>query len=135
MQKYFELRPSQTELTLVYAILLLTAVFTLIYLEHGIVQSIFLLAIVLLGFNEWQVLRRSQKQYLVVDDRLCGVTTVQGEQPYFSSKNKVYRCRWFAILKLFDRHKNRTEILFPDRFKSLQAYQECRFLLNRLQDS
>lgn len=135
MQKYFELRPSQTERFAVYAMLLLAAILALIYLNPGMLQTIYLLAIVLLAVGEGRVSRGKEHPCLVFEHGRCGWVTTAGQQPYFSSKNKVYRCRWFAILKLYDRHKSRTEILFPDRFKSIQAYQECRFLLSRMQDS
>ena len=135
MQKYFERGPSQTELFAVYGMLLLAAIFALVYLHPGLLQSIYLLAIALLALGECRLARDQRKLYLVFGDGCCGIQSTADQQPYFSSKNKVYRCRWFAILKLHERHNSRTEILFPDRFQSIQAYQECRFLLSRLQDS
>lgn len=135
MQKFFELRPSRSELATVRTILLLAAFLALIYVDPGISQCLFLLAIVILIVGETQAATNGKSFYLVFDGKLCGIVDARGQQPYFSSKNKVYPCRWFAILKLYNRHKNRIEILFPDRFISIQAYQECRYLLSRLQDS
>ena len=135
MQRYFELRRSQTELIAVHSLLLLAIVIALIYLDSGLVQSIYLLAVLLLAIGEYRSFQQTPSQFLVVTKNRCGLVLDQSEQPYFFRKYKVYRCRWFAILKLTDRHMNRTEILFPDRFKSLRAYQECRFLLTRLSSS
>ena len=135
MQYYFELRRSRTEWLAVCFMLGVAALVALVYLNPGLVQSIYLLAIAMLGIGEYRCASQMRVEYLILDRDRCGTASDPSQQPYFYYKYKVYPCRWFAILKLYDRHINRTEILFPDRFKSLQAYQQCRYLLTRLHDS
>jgi hypothetical protein len=57
----------------------------------------------------------------------------QGKQPYFYTKYKVYQTRWFAILKLVDTDKSRTLILNSDCFNSIQAYQQLRYQLCKME--
>jgi hypothetical protein len=65
-----------------------------------------------------------------------GRATIEFElrgQPYFYRKYKVYETRWFAILKLIDSQQNRTLILTPDSFSSLQSYRRLRHQIRRLE--
>ncbi|MCP4768913.1 MAG: hypothetical protein GY875_21960 [Gammaproteobacteria bacterium] len=65
-----------------------------------------------------------------------GSATIEFEQrgqTYFFRKYKVYESRWFAILKLIDSQQNRTLILIPDSFSSLQSYRRLRHQIRRLE--
>ena len=89
--------------------------------------------IVLLGWIECSRMLEAAVFAIEVDPRAGGVTLIEDGQPYFFGKYKVYRCRWFAILKLIEQPKNRTLILTPDCFISGSEYQRLRFYLHALE--
>ena len=117
MRHYFRLSRSRTELHAIYWLLGLAAVIAIVYLQPG------------LAIAETRHYRSSRSEYLCIDGDRCGIVADTAGQPYFAVKYKVYRTRWFAILKLWNRHHTRTEMLLPDRFESTRSYQDCRFLL------
>jgi len=129
MRHYFRLTRSPTELHAIYALLGLAGLIAFGYLQPGTVRNIYLLALALLAIGETRCYRSSRVEYLCIDGARCGIVADTAGQPYFANKYKVYRTRWFAILRLWNRHHSRTEMLFPDRFESPGAYQDCRFLL------
>ena len=133
MQRQFQILPSRLELTAILLTLALAASIALIYVEQILVQVFYLAGIALLAFAECRRLGKEKPFWLGVDTTASKLCLTSDGQPYFYIKYKVYRSRWFAILKLIDRRNNRTVILYPDCFNSLQAYRDCRFLLNRLE--
>lgn len=133
MHKQFEIFPSRLQLGQQLALLTLAAAIALVYVESLLLQSIYLSAILLLAVGEIQSMRRARPMQLRLNQSTVSLALGQGDQPYFYIKYKVYRTRWFAILKLIDRHKNRTLILYSDSFNSPQAYLDCRFLLGQLE--
>jgi hypothetical protein len=84
---------------------------------------------------EYRRLIRQGNLLLRVDPGREIIELRQAGQPYFYSKYKVYQTRWFAILKLIDKQKQRTLILNPDCFRSLECYRRCRYDLRRPGDS
>lgn len=130
MPRFFKLKPSRTELHVVYGLLLLAAALTCVYVDYRVPQMIYLLAIVLLAVAETSAVRRARAVYLCIDGTRCGLVHRTAGQPYFAVKNKVYQTRWFAILRLCYRRKNQIVMLLPDCFESAQDYQDCRYLLS-----
>ncbi|MBT8144089.1 MAG: hypothetical protein KJO55_05265, partial [Gammaproteobacteria bacterium] len=100
MRHYFRLSRSRTELYAIYWLLGFAAVLAVVYLQPGLVQCIHLLALVLLAVAETRRCRSSRPEYLCIDGDRCGIVADTAGQPYFAGKYKVYRTRWFAILKL-----------------------------------
>ena len=134
MPRFFKLKASRTELYATHGVLALAAALTCIHIDHALVRSIFLLGIVILAIAETNLFRLAGCVYLCIDGNRCGLVSQACGQSYFSAKNKVYRTRWFAILKLCYRRKNENVMLLPDRFESLREYQDCRYLLTNRDD-
>lgn len=83
----------------------------------------------LLALREARQLIRQGIIRLRLNPSETSIELEQGGQPYFYGKYKVYATRWFAILKLIDKHKTRTLILNPDRCNSIQSYRQLRYAL------
>jgi hypothetical protein len=133
LQKYYEIRPSKSQLVFLLAGHGLVAVVIIFYLQPGLLQLASLALVLLLSVTESRYLIRQGIIKLRLDPKGEAVEFEQGGQPYFYSKNKVYQTRWFAILKLVNEHKSRTLILNPDRFKSIQTYRQMRYLLRKIE--
>ena len=133
MQKYYEIRPSKSQLVFLLVGHGLVAVVIIFYLQPGLLQLASLALVLLLAVTESRYLIRQEIIKLRLDPKGEAVEFEQGGQPYFYSKNKVYQTRWFAILKLVNEHKSRTLILNPDRFKSIQCYRQMRYLLRKME--
>lgn len=133
MQKYYEIRPSNSQLVFLLAGHALVAITIIFYLEPGLLKLSALALILLLAVTESRYLIQQEIIKLRLDPKGKTVEFEQGGQPYFYSKNKVYQTRWFAILKLVSEHKSRTLILNPDRFNSIQSYRQMRYLLRKME--
>ncbi len=133
MQKYYEIRPSKSQLVFLLAGHGLVAIVIIFYLEPGLLQLASLALVLLLALTESRYLIRQGIIKLRLDPKGEAIEFEQGGQPYFYCKNKVYQTRWFAILKLVNEHKSRTLILNPDRFKSIQSYRQMRYLLRKME--
>jgi hypothetical protein len=133
LQKYYEIRPSKSQLVFLLVGHGLVAVVIIFYLQPGLLQLASLALVLLLAVTESRYLIRQEIIKLRLDPKGEAVEFEQGGQPYFYSKNKVYQTRWFAILKLVNEHKSRTLILNPDRFKSIQCYRQMRYLLRKME--
>jgi hypothetical protein len=133
LQKYYEIRPSKSQLVFLLVGHGLVAVVIIFYLQPGLLQLASLALVLLLAVTESRYLIRQEIIKLRLDPKGEVVEFEQGGQPYFYSKNKVYQTRWFAILKLVNEHKSRTLILNPDRFKSIQCYRQMRYLLRKME--
>jgi hypothetical protein len=133
LQEYYELRPSKLQLAIVLASHGLAGAAIIFYQQPGLLKISGLLLVLLLAWRESRSLIRQGNIKLRVDSRSAEIELVQGGQPYFYSKNKVYHTRWFAILKLIDKRNCRTLILNPDRFNSIQSYRHLRYRLRKME--
>ncbi len=133
MQQYFEIRPSTAQCIFLLGIHGLAAATIYFYLEPTLLMLASMAAICLLAIYEYRCLIQQEIIKLRFDPRGKSIEFKQGEQPYFYSKYKVHETRWFAILKLVDIDKPRTLILNPDCFNSLQAYQQLRYQLRKME--
>ena len=129
MQKYYEIRPSNSQLVFLLAGHALVAITIIFYLEPGLLKLAALALVLLLAVTESRYLIQQEIIKLRLDPKGKTVEFEQGGQPYFYSKNKVYQTRWFAILRLVNEQKSRTLILNPDRFNSIQSYRSLRYRL------
>ena len=135
MQEYFEIHPSRAQLGLLVAAYCLLLFAVALYTEPLALKLSASLLIVLLGVRDSCLLVRQQRLLLHCNPRTAEIELQCDLQPYFYAKYKVYATRWFAILKLVDKHTNRTLILNPDRFDSSESYHRLRYLLRRLERS
>lgn len=109
----------------------LVAVAIIFYQQPGLLKLSALALVLLLAVHESKSLIRQEIIKLRFDSKDASIELQQGGQPYFYRKNKVYQTRWFAILKLVNKQKSRTLILFPDRFHSIQCYRSLRYRLRQ----
>ena len=135
MQQYYEIRPSSAQHILLLFTHGLTAVAIYFYLEPSLLKLAALAAVCLLTISESRWLIQQDIIKLRLDPGDKSIEYRQGKQPYFYRKYKVYQTRWFAILKLVDIDKPRTLILNPDCFNSLQAYQQLRYQLRKMEQA
>ena len=135
MQQYYEIRPSKSQLFFLLTSQALVAVAIYFYLEPALLKLAALAAVSLLALGEsrWLIQQEIIKLGLNPVDK--SIEFKQAQQPYFYCKYKVYQTRWFAILKLVDADKPRTLILNPDCFCSLQAYQQLRYQLRKMEQA
>ncbi|MDH3220169.1 MAG: hypothetical protein OEO19_11615 [Gammaproteobacteria bacterium] len=129
MQKYFDIRPSTAQLVLLLLGHGLAGLVMAIYIEPAPMTLAAVALTGLLALRESRVLMRQGYARLKPDPRGESIEFEQAGQPYFYYKYKVYATRWFAILRLIDKHQNRTLILNPDRFESIQSYRQLRYVL------
>ena len=99
----------------------------------GLIKWSALAGLCLYAACEYRRLIRQGNIRLRVNPARSGIEIEMPGQPYFFCKYKVYQSRWFAILKLMDRHNNRSLVLMPDSFESLSGYRRLRHQLNRLE--
>jgi hypothetical protein len=133
LQQYFEIRPSTAQCIFLLSIHGLAAVTIYFYLEPTLLMLAALAAVCLLCILESRCLIQQEIIKLALDPVSKSIEFKQGEQPHFYNKYKVHQTRWFAILKLVDIDKSRTLILNPDCFDSLQAYQQLRYQLRKME--
>ena len=133
MQEYYEIQPSSSQHIFLLVSHGLAAVAIYFYLEPTLLKLSALAAVFLLAFCESRWLIQQEIIILRLDPGAKSIEYRQGKQPYFYSKYKVYQTRWFAILKLLDADKSRTLILNSDCFDSLQAYQQLRYQLRKME--
>ena len=133
MQEYYEIRPSAAQRNFLLSSHALAAVAIYFYLEPALLMLAALAAVCLLAIYESRCLIQQEIIKLRLDPGDKSIEFRQGKQPYFYSKYKVYQTRWFAILKLVNADKSRTLILNSDCFNSLQAYQQLRYQLRKME--
>ena len=133
MQEYYEIRPSAAQRNFLLSSHGLAAAAIYFYLEPATLMLPALAAVSLLAIYESRCLIQQEIIKLRLDPADKSIELEQGQQPYFYSKYKVYQTRWFAILKLLDADKSRTLILNSDCFDSLQAYQQLRYQLRKME--
>ena len=129
MQHYFDIHPSRVQPGLSLGLHLLVAIAVAASVEPPAMALLSMMLIALLAWRETSRLLGQGRVRLGIDPRRASIELIQGEQPYFYGKYKVYATRWFAILKLIDNRKNRTLILHSDRFDSIHSYRLLRRLL------
>ena len=135
MQKYYEIRPSAAQRNFLLSSHGLAAAAIYFYLEPASLMLPALAAVCLLAIYEYRCLIQQEIIKLRLDPADKSIELEQEQQPYFYSKYKVYQTRWFAILKLLDADKSRTLILNSDCFDSLQAYQQLRYQLRKMEQA
>ena len=135
MQEYYEIRPSAAQRNFLLSSHGLAAAAIYFYLEPATLMLPALAAVSLLAIYESRCLIQQEIIKLRLDPANKSIEFEQGQQPYFYSKYKVYQTRWFAILKLLDADKSRTLILNSDCFDSLQAYQQLRYQLRKMEQA
>ena len=129
MQDSFEIHPSSSQLKIVCCAHLLTAAIVFFYIDSTLFKWLLLLLLLLFALRESKRLIRQQIIRLRLASTPPGIEIVQGGQPYFFAKYKVYANRWFAILKLIDESQTRTLVLNSDRFSSDRRYRQLRHRL------
>jgi len=135
LQEYYEIRPSAAQRNFLLSSHGLAAAAIYFYLEPATLMLPALAAVSLLAIYESRCLIQQEIIKLRLDPADKSIELEQGQQPYFYSKYKVYQTRWFAILKLLDADKSRTLILNSDCFDSLQAYQQLRYQLRKMEQA
>ena len=133
MIETFEIHTSRTQLVLMVLVYCAIGLTALTYIDGWILQSSCVGLCVLWGLSEYRYQRVQESIQLRLNPDESSITLKQGRQPYIYRKNKVYPTRWFAILRLVGKPKNRTLILNSDRFKSVQDYQSIRFSLVQME--
>jgi len=135
LQEYYQIRPSAAQRNFLLSSHGLAAAAIYFYLEPATLMLPALAAVSLLAIYESRCLIQQEIIKLRLDPAAKSIEFEQGQQPYFYSKYKVYQTRWFAILKLVDADKSRTLILNSDCFDSLQAYQQLRYQLRKMEQA
>ncbi len=126
MHEYHELKVSRSLLFILAACLLPAALIIYFYFFAGLLKWASMAALCLYALCQYRRLIQHEIIRLRVIPGNATIEFIQGGQPYFFCKYKVYETRWFAILRLIDKHNCRTLILNPDSFKSLQSYRLLR---------
>ena len=129
MQQYYRIHPSRKLIALAAGVHLLIAAMLAAYTDPWPLKLAAVALVLLLGLREVTRLGRQPGISLRFDPVEDSILLEQRGQPHFHAKYKVYATRWFAILRLIDKHQNRTLILNPDRFDSIQSYRQLRYVL------
>lgn len=129
MQEFYRINPSRVLFGLSLAVHALTASALAAYVDPGPLKYGGIALVLLLAGRESSRWTRRRSISLGCDPRRRTITLVSDGQPYFQGKYKVYANRWFAILKLSDKRKNRTLILHRLRFDTDRSYRNLRFAL------
>ena len=133
MHEYHEIRVSRSLLFMLAICHALSALLIYFYFSAGLLKWASMAALCLYALCEYRRLIQHEIIHLRVIPANATIEYLQGGQPYFYSKYKVYQTRWFAILKLIDKHTNRTLILNPDSFNSLRSYRLLRHQIRQLE--
>ncbi|TNF86667.1 MAG: hypothetical protein EP300_12815 [Gammaproteobacteria bacterium] len=133
MHEYHRVRVSRSLLITLVVSHALGALAIYFYFPAGLLKLSSLAALCLFAALEYRRLIRLGIIRLRVIPHSAGIEYEHLGQPYFFRKYKVYQTRWFAILKLMDSNENRTLILMPDSFDSVQSYRRLRRQIRRLE--
>ena len=131
MAENFRIYPSRALFGLSLAAHALIALAIAVFVDSTLLKYCGLLLVLLLASRDSACWLRRRSFRLDLDSRRQMITLIRDGQPYFHGKYKVYANRWFAILKLVNKQKSRTLILFPDRFHSIQCYRSLRYRLRQ----
>ena len=133
MQEIYRIPPSNSQLGLTLGAHVVVGLALAAYVTPPWLMLASLALVGLLALRETREQLRSGVVRLKLNPGAAVIELEQGGQPYFYGKYKVYATRWFAILKLLSNHENRTLILNPDRFDSIQSYRQLRFALCQME--
>ena len=133
MHEYHEVRTSRSFLITLAAGQAIAALTIYFCFPAGLLKWSGLAGLCLYAASEYRRLIQHGIIRLRVNPGRATIEFEQAGQPYIYCKYKVYETRWFAILKLIDSQKNRTLILIPDSFSSLQSYRRLRHQIRRLE--
>ena len=129
MQEYYRIHPSRVLFGLSLAAHGLIALAISVYVDSNPLKYGGMALVLLFAWRECAGWIRQRSFSLGFDPHSQSITLVRAGQPYFQGKYKVYPNRWFAILKLIDKPKNRTLILHRLRFDTDRSYRHLRFAL------
>ena len=129
MAENFRIYPSRALFGLSLAAHALIALAIAVFVDSTLLKYCGLLLVLLLASRDSACWLRRRSFRLDLDSRRQMITLIRDGQPYFHGKYKVYANRWFAILKLIDKRKNRTLILHRLRFDTDRSYRHLRFAL------
>ena len=133
MQEIYRIHPSNSQLGLTLGAHVVVGLALAAYVTPPWLMLASLALVGLLALRETREQLRSGVVRLKLNPGAAVIELEQGGQPYFYGKYKVYATRWFAILKLLSKYENRTLILNPDRFDSIQSYRHLRFALCQME--
>lgn len=133
MQEIYTIHPSNSQLGLTLGAHVVVGLAIASYVTPLWFMLASLALVGLLALRETREQLRPGLVRLKLNPGAATIEIEQGGQPYFCGKYKVYATRWFAILKLLSNHENRTFILNPDRFDSIQSYRQLRFALCQME--
>ncbi len=133
MHEYHEVRVSRSFLITLAAGNVVAALTIYFCFPAGLLKWSSLAALCLYAICEYRRLIQQGIIRLRVNPGRATIEFEQRGKPYIYRKYKVYETRWFAILKLIDRQQNRTLILIPDSFSSLQSYRRLRYQIRQLE--
>ena len=131
----YRLTESRLQIQLLWTSHLVGAVLLWRYVDPGWMAWLAALLAALLAQRDCAALRRRRGEVLSIDEARLLIGLEGRGQPYFYPKYKVYACRWFAILKLVDKHQPRTLILNFDSVDNPQTYRQLRHALQALESS
>ena len=135
MSQHFLLTESVLQIQLLVLCHLIGAILLLYFLDPVWMGLLAVVLVALLTQRDCAALRRQHGEILSIDEARSLISLGDREQPYFYAKYKVYACRWFAILKLVDKHQPRTLILNFDSVDNPQNYRKLRRALLALESS
>ena len=135
MPQRYLLTESPTQLQLLLLCHAIAAALLWYYVDPDWMALLAVALVCLLALRDCAALRRQRGEVLGIDGARSLISLEKRGQPYFYVKYKVYACRWFAILKLVDKHKPRTLILNFDSVNSPQIYRQLRRTLLALESS
>jgi len=132
LSEVFRIKPSRSQPVFLVCLYGLTLVIAFIYIDSRLSLPILLGLIFLFAIIEIRNWRRQQSFQLELNPEADSIEFEQAGKAQIYNKYKVYTSRWFAILQLFDIQENRNLLLNSDRFTSVQAYQDFRFLIQKM---
>lgn len=133
LRQRYQLETSSIQIRLFASGYLLALAALWIYLEPGWFRYAAVLLAGLFACCDLHQLTRSGARVLDIDTKQAVLALESDGQPHFYAKNKVYACRWFAILKLMNQHHSRTLILHSDSLASPEIYRQLRHALTVLE--
>lgn len=135
MAQRYRLTESRLQIRLLVLCHVTGAALLFFYLDPGWIGLLAASLAVLLLLRDRSALRSWQGEVLSIDESQALIGLGDHGQPYFYAKYKVYACRWFAILKLVDKHRPRTLILSFDSVENPKNYRRLRHALLALESS
>ena len=132
MSEIFQIKPSRSQSIFLVCLYSLTLVVAFFYIDSKLSLALLLGLILLFAIIETRNWRRQQSIRLKLNPEAGSIEFEQADRAQIYDKYKVYTSRWFAILQLLDNQENRNLLLNSDRFKSVRAYQDFRFLIQEM---